>query len=146
MCIRDSHPRSNNFSIKTSNVDPEIRKIAGPQLVVPVMNARFALNATNARWGSLYDALYGTDMISESEGAIREGGYNPIRGDRVIAFAKNFLDETFPLENGAFNKATDFEFIDSEIVVTLVDGSKTCLLYTSPSPRDATLSRMPSSA
>ena len=122
------HPRSNNFSIKTSNVDPEVRKIAGPQLVVPVMNARFALNATNARWGSLYDALYGTDMISESEGAIREGGYNPIRGDRVIAFAKNFLDETFPLENGTFNKATDFEFIDSEIVVTLVDGSKTHLL------------------
>jgi len=122
------HPRSNNFSIKTSNVDPEVRKIAGPQLVVPVMNARFALNATNARWGSLYDALYGTDMISESEGAIREGGYNPIRGDRVIAFAKNFLDETFPLENGTFNKATNFEFIDSEIVVTLVDGSKTHLL------------------
>ena len=92
------------------------------------MNARFALNATNARWGSLYDALYGTDMISESEGAIREGGYNPIRGDRVIAFAKNFLDETFPLENGTFNKATNFEFIDSEIVITLNDGSKTHLL------------------
>jgi len=122
------HPRSGNFSIKTSNVDPEVRKIAGPQLVVPVMNARFALNATNARWGSLYDALYGTDMISESEGAIREGGYNPIRGDRVIAFAKNFLDETFPLESGTFNKVTNFEFIDSEIVVTLVDGSKTHLL------------------
>ena len=122
------HPRSNNFSIKTFNVDPEIRKIAGPQLVVPVMNARFALNATNARWGSLYDALYGTDIISESEGAIREGGYNPIRGDRVIAFAKNFLDETFPLENGTFNKATNFEFIDSEIVITLDDGSKTHLL------------------
>jgi len=122
------HPRSNNFSIKTLNVDPEIRKIAGPQLVVPVMNARFALNATNARWGSLYDALYGTDMISESEGAIREGGYNPIRGDRVIAFAKNFLDETFPLENGTFNRATNFEFIDSEIVITLDDGLKTNLL------------------
>ena len=122
------HPRSNNFSIKTFNVDPEIRKIAGPQLVVPVMNARFALNATNARWGSLYDALYGTDIISESEGAIREGGYNPIRGDRVIAFAKNFLDETFPLENGTFKKATNFEFIDSEIVITLDDGSKTHLL------------------
>ena len=67
-------------------------------------------------------------MISESEGAIREGGYNPIRGDRVIAFAKNFLDETFPLENGTFNKATNFEFIDSEIVITLNDGSKTHLL------------------
>ena len=122
------HPRSSNFSIKTFNVDPEIRKIAGPQLVVPVMNARFALNATNARWGSLYDALYGTDMISESDGAIREGGYNPIRGDKVIAFAKNFLDETFPLKNGKFNKIVNFEFIKSEIVFTLDDNSKTTLL------------------
>ncbi len=122
------HPRSSNFSIKTFNVDPEIRKIAGPQLVVPVMNARFALNATNARWGSLYDALYGTDMISESDGAIREGGYNPIRGNKVIAFAKNFLDETFPLKNGKFNKIVNFEFIKSEIVFTLDDNSKTTLL------------------
>ena len=119
------HPRSGNFSIKTFNVDPEIRKIAGPQLVVPVMNARFALNATNARWGSLYDALYGTDMISESDGAIREGGYNPVRGNKVIAFAKNFLDETFPLKNGKFNKIVNFEFIKSEIVFTLDDNSKT---------------------
>ena len=85
------YPRSKDFLISTWNVDPEIRKIAGPQLVVPVMNARFALNATNARWGSLYDALYGTDIISEDNGAIREGGYNPIRGDKVIAFSKNFL-------------------------------------------------------
>ena len=122
------HPRSGNFSIKTFNVDPEIRKIAGPQLVVPVMNARFALNATNARWGSLYDALYGTDMISESDGAIREGGYNPIRGNKVIAFAKNFLDETFPLKNGNFNKVVNFEFIKSEIAFTLDDNSKTSLL------------------
>ena len=122
------HPRSGNFSIKTFNVDPEIRKIAGPQLVVPVMNARFALNATNARWGSLYDALYGTDMISESDGAIREGGYNPVRGNKVIAFAKNFLDETFPLKNGNFNKVVNFEFIKSEIAFTLDDNSKTSLL------------------
>ncbi|MAR95429.1 MAG: malate synthase G [Gammaproteobacteria bacterium] len=121
-------PRSGNFSIKTFNVDPEIRKIAGPQLVVPVMNARFALNATNARWGSLYDALYGTNMISESDGAIREGGYNPIRGNRVIAFAKNFLDETFPLKNGKYNKVVNFEFIKSEIVFILDDNSKTALL------------------
>ena len=122
------HPRSGNFTIKTFNVDPEIRKIAGPQLVVPVMNARFALNATNARWGSLYDALYGTDMISESDGAIREGGYNPLRGNKVIAFAKNFLDETFPLKNGNFNKVVNFEFIKSEIAFTLDDNSKTALL------------------
>ncbi len=121
-------PRSGNFSIKTFNVDPEIRKIAGPQLVVPVMNARFALNATNARWGSLYDALYGTNMISESDGAIREGGYNPIRGNRVIAFAKKFLDETFPLKNGKYNKVVNFEFIKSEIVFILDDNSKTALL------------------
>ena len=72
-------PRSKNFSISTSNVDPEIRKIAGPQLVVPVMNARFALNAANARWGSLYDALYGTDMIPEDNDASRAGAYNPKR-------------------------------------------------------------------
>ena len=123
------HPRSKDFSIRTWNVDPEIRKIAGPQLVVPVMNARFALNAANARWGSLYDALYGTDIISEDNGAVREGEYNPIRGDKVIAFSKSFLDETIPLKNGNYDKVTNFEFVDSELLIT-------CLLYTSPSPRD----------
>ena len=112
-------PRTNDFSIKTWNVDPEIRKIAGPQLVVPVMNARFALNATNARWGSLYDALYGTDVISESNGAKREGGYNPIRGDKVIAFAKEFLDNTIPLQNGRFKEVINFEFIDNELFFIL---------------------------
>ena len=117
-------PRSDNFSISTTNVDPEIKTIAGPQLVVPVMNARFALNAANARWGSLYDALYGTDVISEDDGAKREGGYNPIRGDKVIAFAKNFLDETIPLEDGSFNNIVDFEFIDGNLSATLSDKSK----------------------
>ena len=122
------HPRSKDFSINTWNVDPEIRKIAGPQLVVPVMNARFALNAANARWGSLYDALYGTDIISEDNGAIREGGYNPIRGDKVIAFSKNFLDEAIPLKNGKYDQVTNFEFVDSELLITLNDNSKTSLV------------------
>jgi len=122
------HPKSKDFSISTWNVDPEIRKIAGPQLVVPVMNARFALNAANARWGSLYDALYGTDIISEDNGAIREGGYNPIRGDKVIAFSKNFLDEAIPLKNGKYDQVTNFEFVDSELLITLNDNSKTSLV------------------
>jgi len=117
-------PRSSKFSITTANVDSEIKTIAGPQLVVPVMNARFALNAANARWGSLYDALYGTDMICEEDGAKREGGYNPIRGDKVIAFAKKFLDETIPLENGSFNDVIGFEYADLNILAILVGGNK----------------------
>ena len=118
------YPRSGDFKIKTWNVDPEIRKIAGPQLVVPVMNARFALNAANARWGSLYDALYGTNIIDEDDGAIREGGYNPIRGDKVILFAKNFLDETIPMELGKYDEVKEFEFVDSELSMILGDGTK----------------------
>jgi len=118
------HPRSGDFKIETWNVDPEIRKIAGPQLVVPVMNARFALNAVNARWGSLYDALYGTDVISEENGAQREGGYNPVRGEKVIEFAKKFLDDTIPLEKGTYDQVIKFDFIDSELLMTLKDGSK----------------------
>ena len=117
-------PRSPDFSISTDNVDPEIKTIAGPQLVVPVMNARFALNAANARWGSLYDALYGTDVISEDDGAEKVGGYNPIRGDRVIDFAKNFLDETIPLEQGSFKDVLGFEFIEEKIKVLLPEFGK----------------------
>ena len=120
------HPRSDDFSINTYSVDPEIRKIAGPQLVVPVMNARFALNAANARWGSLYDALYGTNVISEDDGADREGGYNPIRGNKVITFAKDFLDKAIPLKQGTYDQIIKFEFIESELSITLSDGSKTC--------------------
>ena len=117
-------PRSPNFLISTDNVDPEIKTIAGPQLVVPVMNARFALNAANARWGSLYDALYGTDVISEDDGAEKVGGYNPVRGDKVIDFAKNFLDETVPLEQGSFKDVLGFEFVDGNIQVLLPDLGK----------------------
>ena len=117
-------PRSKDFKISTDNVDPEIKTIAGPQLVVPVMNARFALNAANARWGSLYDALYGTDVISESDGAEKVGGYNPVRGDKVIDFAKNFLDETIPLAEGSYKDVLGFEFVDGNIQAVLPDSLK----------------------
>ena len=123
------HPRADDFKIKTWNVDPEIRKIAGPQLVVPVMNARFALNAANARWGSLYDALYGTNIITEEDGAVREGGYNPIRGDKVIKFAKKFLDETIPMQSGSYDQVIQFQFIDSELSMKLEDGKKVSLKH-----------------
>jgi malate synthase len=115
------------FTIETQNVDPEIATIAGPQLVVPVMNARFALNAANARWGSLYDALYGTDMIPEDDGAIRAGAYNPVRGDKVIAFAKNFLDEHFPLSKGSYNDVSSFSLADNSLSIGTVSGELTSL-------------------
>ena len=117
-------PRSEDFKISTDNVDPEIKTIAGPQLVVPVMNARFALNAANARWGSLYDALYGTDVISESDGAEKVGGYNPVRGEKVINFAKNFLDETIPLAEGSYKDVLGFKFVDGNIQAVLSDSLK----------------------
>ena len=113
-----------DFEITTENVDPEIKEIAGAQLVVPVMNARFSLNAANARWGSLYDALYGTDVISEEGGAEKAGGYNPIRGDKVIEFSKTFLNEMAPLSNGTYQEVTAFRVNSGALEVTLSDQSK----------------------
>ena len=112
-----------DFEISTSNVDKEIALQAGPQLVVPVKNARFALNAANARWGSLYDALYGTDAISEDNGAERAGGYNERRGALVIDLAKGFLDESCPLKTGSHKEATGYSVEEGALKVHL--GTKT---------------------
>ena len=114
-----------DFQISTTGVDTEITSTAGPQLVVPVLNARFALNASNARWGSLYDALYGTDVISEAGGADKGKSYNKVRGDKVIAFAKDFLDTAVPLESGKHADATAFAVVDGRAQVTLSGGSTT---------------------
>ena len=116
-----------DFEISTANVDAEIAKIAGPQLVVPVMNARFSLNAANARWGSLYDALYGTDMISEDDGAERGGAYNPVRGDKVIDFSKNFLNDHLPLAEGKYQDVVSFQISNGDLEISLSDQSKTSL-------------------
>ena len=116
-----------DFEIETTDVDAEISTIAGAQLVVPVMNARFALNAANARWGSLYDALYGTDMISEDDGAERGGAYNPVRGDKVIEFSKNFMNENFPLSNGTYQEIAAFQINDGNLEITLKDQTKVTL-------------------
>lgn len=116
-------PEPADFTITTSGVDDEITTTAGPQLVVPVLNARFALNAANARWGSLYDALYGTDVISEDDGAEKGASYNKVRGDKVIAYARKFLDEAVPLESGSWADATGLSVEDGRLKVATADGS-----------------------
>ena len=116
-----------DFEISTANVDAEIAKIAGPQLVVPVMNARFSLNAANARWGSFYDSLYGTDMIPEDGGADRGGAYNPVRGDKVIDFSKNFLNDHLPLAEGKYQDVVSFQIYNGDLEISLSDQSKTSL-------------------
>lgn len=120
-------PEVDDFSISTKNVDAELATMAGPQLVVPVMNARFALNAVNARWGSLYDALYGSDVISEDNGAEKSQCYNPARGAKVIAFARDFLDENIPLVEGSHHNAVSYQIIDQQLIVELQDKKKVAL-------------------
>ncbi|WP_310766502.1 malate synthase G [Mycobacterium sp. Z3061] len=112
-------PEPDDFTITTSGVDDEITSTAGPQLVVPVLNARFALNAANARWGSLYDALYGTDVISEEDGAEKGSGYNKVRGDKVIAYARKFLDGAVPLASGSWADATGVSIDNGQLQVAL---------------------------
>jgi malate synthase len=116
-----------DFSVSTTNVDPEIATIAGPQLVVPVTNARYALNAANARWGSLYDALYGTDAIPEDGGASRAGCFNKIRGERVVAKARETLDQAVPLAHGSHADAALYTCVNAALTVTLKDGQQTSL-------------------
>ncbi|QBF28867.1 malate synthase G [Pseudomonas tructae] len=120
-------PEAADFQASTQNVDDEIARMAGPQLVVPVMNARFALNASNARWGSLYDALYGTDVISEAGGAEKGKGYNKVRGDKVIAFARAFLDESVPLATGSHVDSSAYRIEGGKLVVALKGGSNSGL-------------------
>ncbi|MBD8556808.1 malate synthase G [Rhizobium sp. CFBP 8762] len=122
-------PEGPDFQVSVQNVDPEIATIAGPQLVVPVMNARYALNAANARWGSLYDALYGTDAISEDDGAERRGPYNPERGARVIAWARDFLDESVPLSAASWWDITRIHVKQGSLVFTVSEKHEVTLQH-----------------
>ncbi|MGD9601046.1 MAG: malate synthase G [Gammaproteobacteria bacterium] len=122
-------PEGPDFSITTEHVDEEIACIAGPQLVVPVKNARYALNATNARWGSLYDALYGSDVIDESDGAERGGAYNPVRGAKVIAYGRHLLDQAAPLAGATHAQVTAYRVVNGRLQATLGNGETTTLQH-----------------
>ena len=121
-------PEVDDFAITTTNVDDEIAVQAGPQLVVPVNNGRYAINAANARWGSLYDALYGTDVISEENGADRKGSYNPVRGDKVVAYAKRFLDKTVPLKERSHSDIIQYSIEQGMLKVHFNDNDESVLL------------------
>lgn len=120
-------PEPADFSIETSGVDAEMATMAGPQLVVPINNARYALNAANARWGSLYDALYGTDVISEEDGAGKTGGYNPVRGAKVVATAREWLNTLLPLANGQHEDAINYSIAGNSLSVSLKGGASATL-------------------
>jgi malate synthase len=121
-------PEGEEFSVTTTNVDPEIADVAGPQLVVPVMNPRYALNAANARWGSLYDALYGTDAIPETGGAEKTKAFNPVRATKVVEFAMGFLDEAAPLKSASHTEVAQYSVRGQQLIFTLNDGRKTTLI------------------
>ncbi len=123
-------PAVDDFAITTTNVDAELATLAGPQLVVPVNNARYALNAANARWGSLYDALYGSDVISDADGAEKTKAFNPRRAAKVIVWGRNLLDQAAPLANGSHADATAYRVVDAQLQVTLENGSITTLADT----------------
>jgi malate synthase len=120
-------PEQGDFQISTENVDPEVALIAGPQLVVPLMNARFALNAANARWGSLYDALYGSDVIVDDLKREEIAGYDPIRGQKVQTFARDFLDISLPLINGSHHNAVNYKVDNQQLIITLNTGDQVSL-------------------
>ena len=114
-----------DFTISTKDVDPELATMAGPQLVVPINNARYALNAANARWGSLYDALYGTDVLSQENGAEKTSSYNPVRGKAVISQARQYLNDIAPLTHGSHTDAVRYTLTPTGLLVTLQDATQT---------------------